>query len=112
MNHARHGVSAEAHRPKIARIRKVIGIVSTAVWAVGLIQRAVRGPRGRYSYRPSLLTQAYADLSVWIDQRYPWHKLPWPLGLVGKHAAVDHRRARPRGEGQPRIVGGVQPLVV
>lgn len=82
MSRTRHGPPEAAGRPGITRFRKVIGIASFALWAVGLIQRAIQGPPGRYSYRPTLLTRVYASLSVWIDKRVPWHTLPLPLGLV------------------------------
>src|ERR1700730_13586715 len=82
MDHARHGLTKEARQAKILKVRKVIGFVSVALWAGNIVQRAVQGPPGRYSYRPTLFTQIYANLCVWIDQRYPWHKLPLPFGLV------------------------------
>jgi hypothetical protein len=80
MNH--HALTKDARQHKLDRARKLIGVVSVAVWVGGLLQRAIQGPPGRYSYRPSLLTRIYADLCVWIDKRYPWHKLPLPFGLV------------------------------
>src|SRR5438128_2644024 len=82
MNRGRYRLKQQAHKPKLARFRKVIGAVSTALWAGNLIQRAIQGPPGRYSYTPALLTQIYANACVWIDQRYAWHKLPLPFGLV------------------------------
>ncbi len=82
MLHPRHGQAADTRRPRLARLRQVIGMVSVALWAGDLVQRAIQGPPGRYSYRPALLTQLYANLTVWIDQRVAWHKLPVPLGLI------------------------------
>ncbi len=78
----RHGMSEGEHVQKLARVRKVMGLISVALWAGSLVQRAIQGPPGRYSYRPSLVTQAYADVCVWIDQQFAWHKLPVPLGLI------------------------------
>jgi heme peroxidase len=82
MNHARHGQALEARRPKFDRLRKVIGILSVAMSAGDLVQRAIQGPPGRYSYRPALRTQLYANLCVWVDQQFAWHKLPLPFGLI------------------------------
>ena len=82
MEHRRHGVAVGEHQPKLARIRKVMGIISAALWVSSLVQKAIQGPPGRYSYRPTPLTQMYANLSVWIDQHYAWHLLPLPLGLI------------------------------
>jgi hypothetical protein len=82
MEHRRHGLAEDEHQPKLARMRKVMGAISMALWVASLVQRVIQGPPRRYSYRPTLLTRAYANLCVWIDQRYAWHKLPLPLGLI------------------------------
>jgi hypothetical protein len=68
---------------RFERLRKLIGVVSLALWAGDKLQRAVQGPPGRYSYIPSLTEQIYANLCVWIDTHVvPWHRLPKALGLV------------------------------
>ncbi len=60
----------------------MVSFLSVALWVAGIVQRAIRGGPGRYTYRPSLLTRTYANLSVWIDQRVAWHRLPVPFGLI------------------------------
>src|SRR5579859_869240 len=79
--HGPHGLE-DARRPKFARVRKILSIVLTALWVGDKVRRALEPPPGRYSYRPSAVVQLYADLSVWIDQHVPWHKLPVPLALA------------------------------
>lgn len=82
MNHPRRRLTDEAHAPKFQRARKVIGGVSIALWAGDLVQKALQGPPRRYSYRPALFTQIYANACVWIDQQFAWHRLPVPFGLI------------------------------
>ena len=43
MEHRRHGVAEREHRPKLARLRKVIGFISAALWVGGLAQKAIQG---------------------------------------------------------------------
>ena len=81
MERLRHGQD-EAHRPKLARLRKILPLLILALSVGDKVRRVMQGPPGPYSYRPSLPVQLYANLSVFIDQRVPWHKLPVPLALA------------------------------
>jgi hypothetical protein len=81
MERTRHGLD-EARRPMRARVRKILPLLVLAIWVGDKARRALQGPPGPYSYRPSLLVELYANLCVWIDQRVAWHKLPVPLALV------------------------------
>jgi hypothetical protein len=68
---------------RFERLRKLIGVVSLAMWAADKFQRIIKGPPGRYSYVPPLPERIYANLCVWIDTHLiAWHRLPTPLGLV------------------------------
>ena len=82
IKHPRHAQPVHARRALIARMSKVIGALRIAMWAADLVQRAIEGPPGRYSYQPPLPTRLYADLCGWIDRRFAWHRLPVPFGLI------------------------------
>src|ERR1700730_11950386 len=78
----RSGAREDSHRPKLARVRKILPLLVLALRIGDTARRALQGPPGPYSYRPSLPVELYANLCVWIDQRVPWHKLPVPLALI------------------------------
>jgi heme peroxidase len=65
-----------------ARLRKLIALAALTLWSVDRLQRIVQPATGRYTYRPPLIVQLYAAVSVWIDQRLAWHRLPTPLALA------------------------------
>src|ERR1700724_662471 len=71
-----------AHRPMPKRRPRVLPLLLTALWVGDKVRRVLQGPPGPHSYRPTLLAQLYANLSVWIDQRRAWHTLPVPLALA------------------------------
>src|ERR1700674_4603106 len=81
MERTRHSLD-EARPPMLAKVRKVLPLLLSALWVGDKVRRVLQGPPGTYSYRPSLLVQLYANLCVWIYQRTPWHTLPVPLALV------------------------------
>jgi hypothetical protein len=81
----RRGQLVDARRrrfQKVARIRRVVNVVTLGLWAGDLVRRLVAGPPRRYSYTPPLAVQLYARLCVLIDQRIGWPRLPPPLGLA------------------------------
>jgi heme peroxidase len=83
MAYRRRPQAEDSHRPRLDRIRKVVGLLSLGISAVSLVRRVIQGPPGPYTYIPSLPVQIYANITVWIDQNIiPWHRLPLPLGLA------------------------------
>jgi hypothetical protein len=63
-------------------VRKALNLAVIALWAADQIQRALRGPRTKYSYVPPLPVRLYAAVCVWIDQNIGWPKLPPLIGLA------------------------------
>ena len=61
--------------------------ISAAVIGAGLVVRRLMSKTappadGPFAYQPSLPARLFANLSVWVDHRIGWPKLPMPLGLI------------------------------
>lgn len=76
---------AGRHRRWVTRARRGLVLLGAGLWVGDRLLRAARQPAGPTDaprYTPSLPVQLFADASIWIDQRIPWHKLPLPFGLA------------------------------
>src|SRR5713226_354681 len=72
----------ETRKRRFGFVRKLISIVTLALWTRDTIRNIVQPPRGRYDYRPLSPVELYANICVWIDKNIGWPKLPSYLGLA------------------------------
>ena len=56
-----------------------IGLGLAVRWATRKVSPPTDAP---FTYRPSLAARLFAELSVWVDHRIGWAKLPVPLAVV------------------------------
>ena len=66
----------------MAPLAKLIAVVALGLGLADLVRKLIPRPPARYSYRPALALELYAQLCIWIDQTIGWPKLPTYVGLA------------------------------
>jgi hypothetical protein len=56
--------------------------VALGFWIADRVRDILQPRTSRYDYRPGFAAQTWANIAVWIDQKFGWDKFPTYLGLA------------------------------